>query len=359
MSSVSNMISQNKIKRYISRIKNRDFKKEVEIEKKQKYLFNEWNSQSFSSKRNVFSVWKKQNLRPFSNFFQKWYIFFETYALESRLLGIIWWILLGLSAYIIFFSPYFEVSPSNVLIETITPWIDLNIAYRSIEDVYGKSLFFLNERETGLHIQKSLKNISHISLKKLYPNGLKIIITGAPIAYRANIFGLDRNWWLSENGVLIPNTKFSGSGTMIKDFEIISDMLKGELFLDYKQVLDDSLMKTIQNTVTLFYREFPNITVEKIRYFLGENELHFRLKNKWTIIFSLGNKEKNEKENMLDMRLQFISLLRYLQWNEGDVISGKVFYIDARISKKLFLCRDPIICRDNLITIYGQIYSRD
>ncbi len=96
---------------------------------------------------------------------------------QSKALSYIGGTLIILSGYIIFFSPYFQVSPSNVLIESVSPGVDLNIAYRSIEDIYGKSLFFLDEEMTALSIKKSLKNIDYIRIEKLYPNGLKILIT--------------------------------------------------------------------------------------------------------------------------------------------------------------------------------------
>ena len=81
-------------------------------------------------------LWKKQKLLPFNNFILYSKDIFEKYLFETKLIGIIGGVLLSLSGYIIFFSPYFEISPSNVLIESLTPGLDLNIAYRSIEDYY-------------------------------------------------------------------------------------------------------------------------------------------------------------------------------------------------------------------------------
>lgn len=88
------MTSQNKLFRYISRLKNRDFKKQVQEEKKQKYLFREDQEEHFFSKRNSFAVWKKHKLMPYSNFFGKGIELFDRYVFESKILSILGGILL-------------------------------------------------------------------------------------------------------------------------------------------------------------------------------------------------------------------------------------------------------------------------
>lgn len=85
--------------------------------------------------------------------------------------------------------------------------MDMNIAYRAMEETYGKSLFFLDETETALLLKKHLKNISDITIDKLYPNGIKVILRGFPITYTTNIYGLQKQWNMTENGVLIPGSK--------------------------------------------------------------------------------------------------------------------------------------------------------
>lgn len=358
------MTSQNKLFRYISRLKNRDFKKQVQEEKKQKYLFREDQEEHFFSKRNSFAVWKKHKLMPYSNFFGKGIELFDRYVFESKILSILGGILLWLSGYIIFFSPYFQVSPSNVIIESITPWVDLNIAYRSIEDIYSESLLFLDEEATALKIKQSLKNIAHIRIDKLYPNGLKILLTGSPIPYRVTIYGIsNRTWWLSENGVLIPIGNWGlqyATGTNLQDMEIVSDPLRNEELLDYKQVIDDTTMYQIRSTLTLFQEQFQDLTVQKIRYLSVENELHLLLNSKTLIILSIHyNPEKSDQENKDDERIRFVSLLRYFEEAKWEILNGSITYIDGRIARKLFVCREKIICRDNLISVYGSVYSQE
>jgi hypothetical protein len=96
------------------------------------------------------------------------------------------------------------VSPSHVLLEASNEGIDVSVAYRAIEDIYGTSLFWLDETEVATTLKKSLKNLAHVTIDKLYPNGVKVLMTSTPIGYKAKIYGFDREWEMSDNGVLIP-----------------------------------------------------------------------------------------------------------------------------------------------------------
>ena len=96
------------------------------------------------------------------------------------------------------------MSPSHVLIEASNEGIDVSVAYRAVEDIYGTSLFFLDENNVAITIKKSLKNLAHLTIDKLYPNGVKILMTSTPIRYKTKIYGFDREWEMSDNGVLIP-----------------------------------------------------------------------------------------------------------------------------------------------------------
>lgn len=45
----------------------------------------------------------------------------------------------------------------------------------------------INEDSVALSLQKYQKNISHISIDRLYPNGLKILLTSYPIVFNLKI----------------------------------------------------------------------------------------------------------------------------------------------------------------------------
>lgn len=96
--------------------------------------------------------------------------------------------------------------------------------------------------------------------------------------------------------------------------EIVSDPLRNEELLDYKQVIDDTTMYQIRSTLTLFQEQFQDLTVQKIRYLSVENELHLLLNSKTLIILSIHyNPEKSDQENKDDERIRFVSLLRYFE----------------------------------------------
>ena len=183
-----------RIKRHLQNRKNSSFRKNVQEEKKQKYLFrDDENTKYTSSRQGIFSRQKK-TLAPFASSIIKNTTDLKRRVTESRALAYIGVMLLILSGYIIGFSPYFKISPSHVLLEADSPSIDLTIAYRSIEEIYGKSIFLIDEKDVAITIQKSLKNISRITIDKLYPNGIKILLKGAPIKYKATLFGNEKEW---------------------------------------------------------------------------------------------------------------------------------------------------------------------
>ena len=76
------------------------------------------------------------------------------------------------STYILVYSPYFLLSPSKVLIEAEDDGIDVSIAYRAIEDLYGKNIFSLDEEAIIESIKASQKNISQVRIDRLYPNNI-------------------------------------------------------------------------------------------------------------------------------------------------------------------------------------------
>jgi hypothetical protein len=103
----------------------------------------------------------------------------------------------------------------------------------------------------------------------------------------------------------------TSTGTL-QEIEIISDPLRNEELLDYKQVIDDGTMYQIRTTIALFREQFIDFSIEKIRYFSVENELHVQLNSKTLIILTIvSDPDKTEKENKDDERARFISLLRY------------------------------------------------
>lgn len=108
----------------------------------------------------------------------------------------------------------------------------------------------------------------------------------------------------------------------------------------------------------IFTSEWQDITLARSRYFVRENELHIQLESGTKIIFALqddvsqgvGDAPKNIRE-------QLITLRTYISANRARLMDKSISYIDARISGKLFVCLDPVVCQKNLTLIYGEAYK--
>ncbi len=350
----------NKIKSYISIGWKKQWKKEIQIEKKKKYLFGSIDQDSsfqWKRKKKFFHT-QNENLIAFSNFFQD-KIFtkdiFHTYGQAMSIIGLI---LIFLSVYIVIFSPYFKISPNRVIVEAMSPGIDIAIAYRTLESTYWESIFLIDESEIATKLKSQLNNITAIDIGTLYPNGLKVLITGAPILFDVTITGIpNKKWGLSKNGVLVPETDIADIKTQ-HHLNITGSNLIGDFFLNYKQGITESNMWLIIKIYEIFGSEWPNLKIWKSQYFAWENELHITMENGTKIIFTLQN--DTDKQNgplpkyILD---QLVTLRTYISNNSETITSGSITYIDARIPGKLFICSDKTLCPKNLVTIYWDTYK--
>lgn len=348
-----------KIKKYLSRGHDKEFRKQVLSEKKQKYLFSDSTTDKYRSSRSGFLIQKKRAIAPYANSFGMNLEKVQKTIKDSKILAFMGLFLIFLSGYVVFFSPYFRVSPSHVLIEARNDGIDINVAYRAIEEIYGKSLFLLDEEELGQILKQSLKNLSNLTIDKLYPNGVKVLMTSTPITYHARILGFDREWRMSNNGVLIPKLPNTASGTLsTTPVEIISVSLRGEVFFDYKQVISDERMLIMNRIIEIFGTEWPDLKIEKIRYFDQENEVHLMLTGNTQILMTLeaeGNRD-NYQSRIENTKDQLTGLKTYIETHPGELSDSSITYIDARIVKKIFVCKPRETCTNNLITIYGETY---
>lgn len=349
---------RNKIKSYISWSK-KQWKKEVQKEKKQKYLFGGSDPEGmFQRSRNTSKLlWGKEKYRAFSNFFQERILTGELVKNYGYLMSMIGLMLILMSVYIVAFSPYFKISPNQVMVEAMTPWVDIGIAYRALEGVYGKSIFLIDEAEIARGLKTHLKNLESVSIDRYYPNGVKILITGAPIVFDTMIIGIpDKKWWLSRNGILIPE-KDLGETTTQYQLDIIDPSFIGELFLSYKTWIDEYNMSIVSQIFEVFSKEWPTLKLSRSRYFSQENELHISLESGTKIIFALQDDAEKRvgtiPKNILD---ELVTLRTYIATNMTRMTDGSISYIDARIPGKLFICSDKLPCQGNLLLIYGDGY---
>lgn len=345
------------IRNFSKRYKNRGFQTEIRKEKQQKYLFRDaWSS--LQTKRWGIFREKKQALKPFTNFFQEKILkqtsfFFE----DQKMLGYIGIFLILLCGYILLFSSYFQISPSKVLIENNGDGIDINIAYRAIEDIYGQNVFLFDEWSLALNLKKYQNNIEKVSIERLLPTGLKIVVKSFPVLYKANIASRPTKfWWLSSNGVLVPLAREKID--KLPSFEIITDIGEDEL-LDYKTIINESKLLAMRKVIEILKLEWDGIRFGKVRYLIRENELHISLENGSRILFALQDFSINAKNTDIysNLKNQILTFKAYMKQYRSVLDSDGLVYIDVRIPGKVFTCKIKDVCAKNLTLIYWENYQ--
>lgn len=350
----------NKIKSYISKWWTEQWKKEVKNEKKSKYLFriNEKETVFNRSRNNIIFHSKNPKAKVFSRFLQEKIISWDLLKTYGYLMSVIGSILIFLTIYIVVFSPYFRISQNQVIVSEMTPWwVDLSIAYRALEWVYGDSIFLIDEASIAKKLKLHLKNIASISIDRVYPNGIKVLITGAPILFDTTITGIpEKKWWLSNNWIFIPEDRLGEIKTEYH-LNITSQNLVNDLFLNYKQWIEEYNMEIISKIFEVFTTEWADIKISRSGYFAWENELHMNLESGTKIIFSLQD-DSNKQTGTIPKNIfdQLITLKTYILKNQVKLTNGSIEYIDARIPGKLFICSEKEQCKKNLILIYGDAY---
>lgn len=352
------------IKRWLSKKKqSSSFAETVKKEKKRTYLFDTKEDTYVSprsQKRGIFGKIKpkKKHSEKFSNFFQDRFDKMSKDRDIRYIVGAIGVLLLLLSTYIIVFSPYFKISPNRVLIEPVVQWIDLSIAYRSIEDIYGKSIFLLDEKSIALKIKESLQNTENIRIDRLFPNGVKILIKSLPMPFDTTIAGIEnKRFWLSSNGVLVPISDIKDT-VFDRHIEVVAPDLRSEMFLGYKKILSDRTMFLISKTFEVFEHEWKDLTIARWRFFPLENELHLILESNTKIILAFHDENNTPSGHVPNILIdEFLTLKTYITNHRNRMTDGSIAYIDARIPGKLFICSDHAQCQQNLILVYGSIYK--
>lgn len=331
------------LKAKIHQYRNKDFRKNIEETKKKTYLFRD-HEEVFSTERGGIIRKKKNIVSPFSRIITR---INEVRTESSSTLNIIGLILLWLSGYIIFFSSYFQIAPSRVLIEGMDSSIDTNICYQAIDDLYGKNIFTINNSTVLRSIKKYQKQVSRIDLDYLYPNNIKILVYSLPIEFQSTVYGIDKKWWLTTNGVLIPESKLSETEKLWDTIELISPRLKETIFLDYKEVFAEELVSVIRKTLEIIRSDFSDFRLAKTRYFENEQELHITLESGVRIFLSLDSTLKN----------QLLSLKTYALAHRDVFLKWDTTYVDARIVWKIFVCTDKVVCKKNMQNLYWNIYE--
>lgn len=354
---------------FLNRIKNKIFSKkkkstfqeQIQQEKRQKYLFRPEEEDIYISSRarkNIFGKPKTPGQGKYSSFFQNSLDKILRDGDMSHIVMAVAMLLFSLVGYIVFFSPYFKISSSKIVIEKLSDGIDAAIVQRSVDALVGQSIFTLNEKTVATSIKENLPNTQYIKIDRLFPNGAKVLIRSLPIPFDATIFGVEnKRFGLSGNGVLIPLSDINNP-TFSRHVQIISKDLQTELFFGYKKVISDKQAFIIGKIFELFEKEWSDLVIARVNYFALENEAHITLESNAKIILSLANEELNTSSEISENLLkQLVTLRTYIANNRAKMMDGSVFYVDARIPGKIFACVEEYNCYQNLVSVYGKTYE--
>jgi len=319
--------------------KNRTFRRDLREEKRKKYLI----EPTKGSTEPLFSFFAKKKRFYYFNIvlgaFEKNK---DRFRLSFFLIGSF---ILLLSTYILFFSPYFRISPSKVIIERLDTITDINIAYKAIEDVYGASIFSIDENDIRTKLIDLQKNIKQVEISRLFPNGLKIITESYKPEFTTQFPNNDKSYVLTSNGILIFQKE---APQKLYALDIIDPTLSESSFLDYKEGVHADVMLKIIQVREFFLKAFSNVGISKFSYFRAERELHISIESGAKIILRLGD----------DIEKQLATLRFYTDLNKDVLNSGDITYIDIREIGKIFVCKEKAACMKNLIRIYGPYYEK-
>lgn len=180
--------------------------------------------------------------------------------------------LIGASIYIFAYSPYFLISPNRVFIESLDTYSDINIANRSIESLYGTSLWRVTKSDVTTLITKLQKNIEKVEVDHIYPNTLSIIIKSVPLVYTVELPGIiGKSYDLTANGILIPSRTLEVKLPRIK---VINPDINESSFLDFKEVISPGAMRHIKNISDILGSDLGIKEIGYLEYFAVENEVH-------------------------------------------------------------------------------------
>lgn len=313
----------NKISRFIKDIKKSSFKKEREQERRR--LFFRPVTEKRFKKRKKYTI-EIPNISRYFMIDRKYWKFIY--------LGVI---LLLLSAGLFaVYGPIFRVKHIEIIKkEDIT---NINIAYRSVEDIRDTPMFTLNAKEAAERLKWYQKNIKEVSIKKELPDTLKISIESYKAIFRVIIN--EKEYTVTENGVLIP-WKVNTELPLMKFVERYS---KASWILDYKQAYNPQFIKSIVAIYEKLWINLLGIEIDSFYYFPQERELHIDFSTGNKVIFDLNENTENQIKKLLIFHTE-----------QYDLKQNTMVYIDLRVKWKIFFCttENEYQCKLNLSKIYG------
>ena len=324
--------------------RNRGFQRSIEREKQKKYLFERKPQKIRAPWRDIFARSQKHHRDTFSRFANTFHHFTGDKPPLAIPIVLTALILIGSSIYVLFFSPYFTISASEVVVERKDSLSDINIAYKSIENIYGQSIWFISADTISGLIRGFEKNIRTVEVSRLFPNGLKIVIDSYPPEFALVLPPPHDHYIVTANGVLAYD---SDPPKNLMKLVLVDKAFIDSGFFDYRQGIAPDMMTRLISLRDNFVKKFPELSVTKVVLFSVEREAHIFLESGTVVIIPLDTSTDT-----------IVDLVRYYETNNSNILgSGDVVYLDARDPKRFFVCSDQALCPKNLDRIYGTVYA--
>jgi hypothetical protein len=252
--------------------------------------------------------------------------------------------LMAMSLYVLLASPYFTLSPSRVIVERNDTISDTPLAYQALRLWYGRSVFFVDYTKIQSRIQELQKNLSSVQISRLFPSGLKVVLTSYPPVFQTKSLDGSQFFVITSNGVFI---EVSQEDLRLPQLRIVSAQMQDFSIIQYKEGISPKHIQSIQNLLKTLVNTFKSPRIVGTTVFFPEQELHVSLENGTLLIGDMATSAS----------IQLDTIKEYLQKNTLEDPSAPITYIDMRIPGRLFVCRDTLICKKNLIRIYGNAYQ--
>ena len=236
----------------------------------------------------------------------------------------------------LFVSPVFSIKKVNIIkSDSLT---DINIAYKSIEDIRGKSIFLLDRKEISKSLESYQKNVKVYDIDIILPDTIKILLWSEKGLFNTKIW--EKNYIIVENWVLVP----SKSNKKLKNLKIIWN-IKNKPILDYKKVFEWEYIKNIANLLEWLEKNIIWLKIKLLSYYVLEREIHLFLENETRLIFDLTENTEKQVEKIVIFNKENFNL-----------VNKRIFYVDARIREKIFYCpmEEELTCKNNIKRIYSE-----
>lgn len=248
-------------------------------------------------------------------------------------------------AYWSYYSPYFDIVPSNVIIESTDGFTDINKAYDSIASIYRKKLYLLDKDSISENLKKDQKQIADVSIDALYPNGVRITITAQKPLALIKTGEKEIPLVLSHSGVFMNADRSISDLSMVGQISLIpsdKERIKpGNTNID--PIALESL-RFIMNYLTIHEWNIVGLKIQEITLLEQEREIHCKYE-KGSLFFVMNKK--------IDEQLQNLELFA----SQNQTWFQNALYIDARVAKRIFVCSETNICRQNLNILYPRLYG--